>query len=49
MGKEARNGQDDEFKNFQHLLKQVLTVPKENLDERRAEYERQKKERKRSR
>lgn len=46
MGKGVRNGQNDEFKNFQRLLKQALTVPKEDLDERRAEYERQKKERK---
>lgn len=49
MDKEARNGQNDEFKKFQQLLKQVLTVPKEHLDERRAEYDRQKKERKRPR
>ncbi len=32
------------FENFQDLLKQVLSVPKEELDKRRAEYEREKKE-----
>lgn len=44
MDKEARNGQDDEFKNFQRLLKQVLSVPKEKLDEKREEHEQEKKE-----
>ena len=32
------------FKNFQQLLKQVLSVPKEKIDEKRAEYGREKKE-----
>ena len=36
-----------EFDNFQRLLKQVLSVPKEKIDEKRAEYEREKKQRKR--
>jgi hypothetical protein len=38
------NGKKDEptseFDNFQQLLKQVLSVPKEKIDEKRAEYER---------
>ncbi len=42
------NGEKDEdnpeFRNFQQLLKQVVAVPKEKLDERRAEYERERKE-----
>jgi hypothetical protein len=33
-----------EFENFQELLKEVLSVPKEELDKRRAEYERKRKE-----
>jgi hypothetical protein len=33
-----------EFDNFQELLKEVLSVPKEELDKRRAEYERKRKE-----
>lgn len=41
------NGKQDEgnpeFKNFQQLLKQVLSVPKEKVDERRVEQEREKK------
>ena len=41
------NGKKDEdnpeFKNFQRLLKQVLSVPKEKLDEKLAEREREKK------
>ncbi len=40
------NGKQDEnnpeFNNFQRLLKQVVSVPKEKIDERRAEYEREK-------
>lgn len=42
------NGKKDEdnpeFKNFQRLLKQVVSVPKEKVDEQKAEYEREKKE-----
>lgn len=33
-----------EYENFQDVLKKVLSVPKEELDKRRAEYEREKKE-----
>lgn len=42
------NGKKDEpsqeYENFQRLLKQVLSVPKDKLDEQRAEYEQEKKE-----
>jgi hypothetical protein len=42
------NGKQDEdnpeFRNFQQLLKQVLSVPKEKIDEKRTEYQRQRKE-----
>lgn len=41
---EPINGEPNpEFDNFQNLLKQVLTVPKEKVDEKRAEQEREKK------
>lgn len=37
----GKRGEDNpEFKNFQQLLKQVLSVPKEKVDEKRAERER---------
>jgi hypothetical protein len=39
------DGEDTtEFDNFQEVLEEVLSVPKEELDKRRAEYEREKKE-----
>ncbi len=34
-----------EFKNFQQLLKQVLSVPKEQIDKRRVEDERERERR----
>ena len=37
-----------EWQNFERLLKQVLSVPKEKVDEKRAEHE-QEKEKKRAR
>lgn len=38
----GKNGEPNpEFTNFQRLLKQVLSVPKEKVDERRAEDERE--------
>ena len=42
---ESSRDEDDTtpFANFQDLLDQVLSVPKEELDKRRAEYERKKK------
>lgn len=52
MDKGTRNGQDEEnpeFKNFQRLLEQALSVPKEKIDEKRAEYEWEKKTRKQPR
>jgi hypothetical protein len=43
--KDKRKDEDTtEFDNFQELLEEVLSVPKEELDKRRAEYERKKKE-----
>lgn len=48
--KDEGNGKDEpnqEFDNFQRLLKQVLSAPKEKVDERRDKYEREK-ERKRA-
>lgn len=41
----GNQGEDNpEFRNFQQLLKQVLSAPKEEIDKQRAEYERGKKE-----
>ena len=44
--KDKRKDLEDtaEFENFQKLLEEVLSVPKEELDKRRAEYERNRKE-----
>lgn len=36
------HGESSEFSNFQQLLKQVLSVPKEKIDEQRAEYQQEK-------
>ena len=52
MAKEKNgNGKKDEgnpeWQNFQRLLKQVLSAPKEKVDEQRDEYERER-ERKRA-
>lgn len=38
---ENPHGGNSEFENFQQLLKQVLSVPKEKIDEQRAEHERE--------
>lgn len=47
--KDNGNGKKDEgnpeWQNFQRLLKQVLSAPKEKIDEQRAEYEQEKKRR----
>lgn len=40
-----RDEQNPEYDNFQRLLKGVLAVPKEKLDKKRDEYEREKGER----
>lgn len=44
-GKKQSNGKKDEpnpeFDNFQRLLKGTLSVPKEELDKRRAKYDRE--------
>ena len=39
---ENSNGDNSEYENFQQLLKQVLSVPKEKVDEKRKEQEREK-------
>ncbi len=44
FGNEVVDSPNPEYGNFQQLLKQVLSVPKEKIDERRAEYEREKKD-----
>jgi hypothetical protein len=44
---DKREGKDEdttEYDNFQELLEQVLSVPEEELDKRRAEYEREERE-----
>ena len=50
-GKKKGNGKKDEpnpeFQNFQRLLEGTLSVPKEDLDRRRDEYERAKERRRR--
>lgn len=50
-GEKKNNGKQDEpnpeFDNFQRLLKDTLAVPKEEMDKRRAEYERTGEQRKR--
>lgn len=38
---ENPNGENSEFENFQNLLKQVLSVPKEDVDKRRREEQRE--------
>lgn len=51
-GEKKSSGKTDEpnpeFDNFQRLLKGTLSVPKEELDERRAEYERKREREKRA-
>lgn len=39
-GNGGREEEHSEWQNFQSLLKQVLSAPKEKIDERRAEHER---------
>lgn len=47
MAEQSKNGNgkkdedNPEFKNFQQLLKRVLSVPKKKINEQRAEYERE--------
>jgi len=44
--KDQRNGDEanPEFENFQKVLEKTLSVPKEELDKRRAGWERERKE-----
>lgn len=39
---QQRDEQNPEYDNFQRLLKGVLAVPKEEVDKRREQYEREK-------
>lgn len=39
MEEGTRNAQDEEFKNFEELIKKLLAVPKEELDKQRAAYQ----------
>lgn len=42
---EHKDEENPEFENFQKVLEQVLCVPKEELDKKRAEYERKREKR----
>lgn len=42
-GNKRREEPNPEYENFQEVLERVLSVPKEELDERRAGYERARK------
>lgn len=44
--RDKKNEPNPEFDNFQRLLESTLSVPKEELDKRRGEYERTKARRK---
>ncbi|MEJ7815669.1 MAG: hypothetical protein WKF53_10890 [Rubrobacter sp.] len=48
--KDERNGDESnpEFESFQKVLEKTLSVPKEELDKRRAEYERKRGQEKRA-
>lgn len=48
MSEQKHNEEKTPFENFQQLLKQVLSVPKEKVDEQRAEHEREKQGKKRA-
>ena len=45
-GEGESHGGNSEFNNFQQLLKRVLSVPKEKIDEQRVEYEQDKRRKK---
>lgn len=46
--KERQDGPNPEYDNFQKVLEQVLSIPKEELDERQAEYQRKREQEKRA-
>ncbi len=48
MNAQNRNEGKTSFEKFDDLMKKLLAVPKEELDKKRAEYEREKKPRKRT-
>ena len=43
-----KDEENTEFENFQKVLEKSLSVPKEELDKRRAEYERKREQKKRA-
>ncbi len=47
-GEIRTNGQPTPFQRFEDFVKKIAAVPKEELDEQRAEYEQEKKEKKRA-
>ena len=49
VDEQNRNDKKAPFEKFDDLMGKLLAVPKEELDEKRAEYERKKEERKRAR
>jgi len=48
QGEGDPHGENSEFDNFQRLLKQVLSVPKEKIDKQRAAHEQDKERKKRA-
>lgn len=42
MNKQAAEAKDSEFKNFQQLTKNLLAVPKKEIEQKKAAYERAK-------
>lgn len=42
MNKQARDDKSGEFQNFRELAKNLLAVPKKEIDEKKASYERTK-------
>jgi len=47
MKKEKSKPPSEEYQNFEKLAKQLISVPKSEIDKREAEYQRQKKSAKR--
>jgi hypothetical protein len=43
MTKEKKSKPSEEYQNFEKLAKQLIAVPKSEIDKREAEYQRQKK------
>jgi hypothetical protein len=47
MKKEKQSKPSQEYQNFEKLAKQLISVPKSEIDKREAEYQKQKKNKKR--